>query len=201
MAGGSSSIWSSSIWSSSQDPKKRKRYSSDSEVEENIRKAGGLDRWYHQQEEEERKVEEEKDAKFWEEFWKDRHFWEDLQKIQHYREKMGEEKYWEEIQKLCGSMQKEENESMQKEEKEIQKLCKSVEEKKKRRLQFVKEITQKPRSPDLEDRLEKELQDWCDENYDTCTRCGSFLLVEKVGIEACTDCMDIVDEDRKDRVK
>ena len=84
---------------------------------------------------------------------------------------------------------------------EIQKLCKSVEEKKKRRLQFVKEITQKPRSPDLEDRLEKELQDWCDENYDTCTRCGSFLLVEKVGIEACTDCMDIVDEDRKERVK
>ena len=83
----------------------------------------------------------------------------------------------------------------------IQKLCKSVEEKKKRRLQFVKEITQKPRSPDLEDRLEKELQDWCDENYDTCTRCGSFLLVEKVGIEACTDCMDIVDEDRKERVK
>ena len=135
---------------------KRKRNDSDSEVDAKIRRV------------EEEREEEDSQASDLKEWLKELEFWEDINEI--HREFWDRKECWEEIQKLCKSMQKEENESMQKEEKEIQKLCKSVEEKKKRRLQFVKEITQKPRSPDLEDRLEKELQDWCDENYDTCTR-------------------------------
>ena len=70
-------------------------------------------------------------------------------------------------------------------------------EKKKRKLQLFKEIAQNPRSADLEDRLERKMQDWYDENYAECRRCGSFLLNEEVGLESCMVCMD---EDRRERV-
>ena len=152
--------------------KKRKRNDSDSEVDAKIRRV-----------EEERK-EEDSQASDLKEWLKELEFWEDINEI--HREFWDRKECWEEIQKLCKSMQKEENESMEEND-----------EKKKRKLQLFKEIAQNPRSADLEDRLEREMQDWYDENYAECRRCGSFLLNEEVGLESCMVCMD---EDRRERV-
>ena len=88
--------------SSSQDLKKRKRDDTDSE-----------DQFWEEVFKEEKK-EKLKEDQFWDEVFKERQFWEDITFTVN-RKEMDEKECWEEIQKLCKSMHKEENQSMEKE--------------------------------------------------------------------------------------